>query len=154
MAATIIKAAYVKRETMEKEMVGMRKETQTKLESIEKEMAEMRKEMTELRNTLTRNANDSPWNHALMRIREPPPDRLHKKHHRKITPEKNVALKQNLHKVTIKLTITGTDEATRLRLKETPGKEMTKTLQEAIDKEYKDKTDEYPRVCGFEVLSD
>jgi hypothetical protein len=138
-AVEIIKAIYGKMESMEKEMVGMRKE------------------MAEMKETLSKNTNNRPWSHTPARVYEqpspPPPNQARKPHYRKVTPEKNDELKQNGQKLTIKLTMANVDETTKQRLKITSGKLITETFQKAIDKEYHEKTDERPQVCGFEFLS-
>lgn len=153
--ATIITATYTKMETIVKEMAEMRREMQTKMDSMEKELVETRKEMAELKSILTsKNTNASKvWNHVSPQVLEPPPNNPRKLHHRKVIPEKDDKLKQNQQKTTIKLTMTKPDNETKCRLTETPGKEITKILQEAINKEYHDKTNVCPRVCGFDTLS-
>jgi len=118
-------------------------------------VVETRREIAELKSVLTnKNTNASnPWNHVPSQVREPPANGPHKLHYRKITPEQNEELKQIQQKTTIKLTMIKADDRTKRQLAETPGKEMTKILQEAINKEYQDGTDPRPRVCGFDILS-
>jgi hypothetical protein len=107
-------------------------------------MAEMRRKMAELKNALTKNTDTiSPSNHIPAQVHEPPSNKPHKLHYRKITPEKDDELKQNQQKTTIILTLTKADDETKRCLKETAGT-VTKILQEAIDKEYHDKTDVRP----------
>ena len=147
-AVEIVKATFRQMEKMAAEMAEMRKEMAAEREEMKKEMAEMKNALS--KNTITSN----PSNHISQQVYEPPSNQPRRTHHRKvITPDKDEELKRNREKLTIKLKIAKVDDTTKRHLKETPGKEITKTIQAAIDREYQHSTSR-PRVCGFDVLSD
>ena len=146
-AVEIVKATFRQMEKMAAEMAEMRKEMAAEREEMRKDMAEMKNALS--KNTITSN----PWNHISQQVYEPPSNQPCKTHHRKVTPDKDEELKRNREKFTIKLKIAKVDDTTKHHLKETPGKEITKTIQAAIDREYQHSTSR-PRVCGFDVLSD
>jgi hypothetical protein len=81
------------------------------------------------------------------------PDRPRKQKFRPISPEKEDELKEKRQKTAVTLTMAKVSDVTKSHLRETPGKEVTKTFQRAINEVYNGKTEATPQVCGLNILS-
>jgi hypothetical protein len=138
--------------------IEMIKSMNERMKSMEKEMIEMRKEMTDMKSTITQNAESSKtWAQRVATAPAAPEqqasDRPRKQKFRPISPEKEDELKEKRHKTAVTLTMAKVSDVTKNSLRETPGKEVTKTFQKAINNVYDGKTEATPQVCGFNVLS-